>query len=145
MNYPVSAVLEQKEKKEIFSVPPSATVLDAVQLMNREKIGSVLVVHDGTPVGIFTERDVLVRVVAQGRDATTTRVDEVMTGDFVGLRLNATVDEALQVVTAKRCRHLPVIGEGDKVVGRSGPREPHRRTDGLHNRPLSRLSQRVPS
>lgn len=117
MNYPLSAVLESKEKRGLFVVSPSVTVMEAVAVMNREKIGSVLVMEEGALAGIFTERDVLVRVVAAERDAARTRVEEVMTSEIVGVRLKTTVDEAMQIITAKRCRHLPVIDEDERVVG----------------------------
>jgi CBS domain-containing protein len=84
--------------------------------MNRERIGAVLV-HDGERVvGIFTERDVLTRVIDQGRDPAATPVAEVMTSALITVGPATTVAEAMAVVTEKRCRHLPVM-EGDRLVG----------------------------
>lgn len=117
MDYPLSAVLDTKEKKGLFSVKPSSAVIEAVELMNRERIGAVLVMDEDHPVGIFTERDVLARVVATGRDSARTLVESVMTSNLIGVRLTTTVDEAMQVVTSKRCRHLPVTDDGGNVVG----------------------------
>lgn len=117
MQLPLSVILEQKPQNSLFSVPPEATVLEAVQLMNRERIGSVLVCDKGVAVGIFTERDVLVRVVVAGKDPGSTLVSETMTCPFVGVRTSTTVEEAMRIISTKRCRHLPVRGENDKIVG----------------------------
>jgi CBS domain-containing protein len=116
MDQPISVILEHKEKKHLATVPPTATAMEAVQVMNREKIGSVVVMSNGEPVGIFTERDVLVRIVAAGRDASSTLVEEVMTVDLVAVRPSTTVDEVMRIITAKRCRHLPVVRDGG-VIG----------------------------
>ncbi len=117
MDMPLSVILDAKETSNLFSVSPDATVLEAVQLMNREKIGSVLVCGVEGAVGIFTERDVLVRVVAAGRDPATTLVGETMTRPFVAVRTSTTIEEAMRIITTKRCRHLPVRGENDRIVG----------------------------
>jgi CBS domain-containing protein len=101
----------------VETVARDATVCEAVQRMNERRIGSVLVgdsYRPGEPyraVGIFTERDVLVRVVACGLDPKTTRVAQVMTPDPITIAIDATVADAMQLVTEKRCRHLPVIDD----------------------------------
>jgi CBS domain-containing protein len=116
MDYPISAILDTKKTKSLVTISPTATAMEAVNVMNEEKIGSVIVVNDGAPVGIFTERDVLVRIVAAGRDASTTLVEEIMTTELVAVRPSTTVEEAMRIVTTKRCRHLPVMEEG-RLVG----------------------------
>jgi CBS domain-containing protein len=110
MNDPIARVLESKGSS-VETVSPDTTVLVAVQRMNERKIGALLVVEHDRPIGIFTERDVLVRVVAAGRDPKTTRVDEVMTQDPVIVRPDVSVGEAMLVITRRRCRHLPVMDE----------------------------------
>lgn len=117
MQVPLSVILEAKERSEIFSVSPDSTVLEAVQLMNRERIGCLLVGEPRRAVGIFTERDVLVRVVAAGKEPDGVRVSEVMTSPFVAVRATNTVEEAMRVITTKRCRHLPVQAEDDGIIG----------------------------
>ena len=97
----------------IHYVIPEATVLDAVGKMNDERIGALLVCISGEMVGIFTERDVLCRVVAEGRDPTTTRVVDVMTQEVVAVRSTTSVEEAMAVFTEKRFRHLPVVDDGE--------------------------------
>ena len=93
-------------------VIPEATVLDAVKKMNEEHIGAVLVCISGEMVGIFTERDVLCRIVDAGRDPASTRVVDVMTSEVVAVRSTTTVEEAMAVITERRFRHLPVVDDG---------------------------------
>lgn len=110
-NDPVSAILDQKGT-EVKTIPPTATVVEAVRTMNRARIGALVVVEGERPVGIFTERDVLVRVVDEGRDPGATRVADVMTRELVVIRRRTQVVEAMTVMTEKRCRHLPVVEDG---------------------------------
>ncbi len=117
MAIPLSVLLEAKERPALFTVSPDATVLEAVALMNREKIGSVLVCGVDGAIGIFTERDVLVRVVSAGRDPATTLVGQVMTAPFVAVAASTTIEEAMQIITTRRCRHLPVRGEDGRIIG----------------------------
>jgi CBS domain-containing protein len=97
-------------------VSPDTTVLGAVQRMNELRIGALLVTDGGRPIGIFTERDVLVRVVVAGLDPNTTPVNEVMTRNPVVVRSDVTVGQAMMIITERRCRHLPVI-DGPKLRG----------------------------
>ena len=80
--------------------------------MNHHHIGSVLVVDGGKLVGIFTERDVLRRVVGAGLDPHAARVADVMTRDLITIAPETTVEEAMALFTQKRCRHLPVLVDG---------------------------------
>ena len=112
MNDPIARVLDHKGSK-VETVPAETTVLTAVKRMNECKIGALLVTVGGRPVGIFTERDVLVRVVAAGLDPKTTPVNEVMTRNPVIVRSDVTVNDAMMVITERRCRHLPVIDDSD--------------------------------
>lgn len=111
MNDPIARVLESKGSS-VETVSPDTTVLAAVRQMNERKIGALLVTERGRPIGIFTERDVLVRVVAAGLDPVMTPVKEVMTRNPVVVRSEVTVNEAMRVSTGRRCRHLPVIDDG---------------------------------
>lgn len=100
----------------IYCVEPEATVAEAVVLMNQKNIGSVLVMHGAEVTGIFTERDVLTRVVGSGRDPVKTRVHEVMSRKLAVVKPGTTVDEAMRIISEKRFRHLPVM-DGDRVLG----------------------------
>ncbi len=100
----------------IASLGPEATVLEAAELMNTRHIGSVLVIKRGRLAGIFTERDVLRRIVAAQRDPTTTTLDEVMTTPVACAAPHTTLDEIRQVMRDKHIRHVPVV-EGRRVKG----------------------------
>jgi CBS domain-containing protein len=115
METPISSILAQKGG-DVFSVAPEATVTEAVRLMNQRNIGAVAVVHDDRLVGIFTERDVLRRVIDSRLDPDSTPVSHVMTEQLVYATPQMTVGEALVVVNAKACRHLPVL-DGDRLAG----------------------------
>ncbi len=114
MPYTVRDVLAYKGSR-VHTVPPDATVRDAVLRMNEHHIGAVLVV-DSRLLGIFTERDVLARVVAEGRSPETTRVGDVMSSRVTTVREDETLCDVLACMTRERHRHMPVLS-GDRVVG----------------------------
>jgi CBS domain-containing protein len=114
---PLSAVLANKGKGNLtHAVAPSMAVSAAVDLLTQNKVGSVLVMEQGRLIGIFTERDVLRRVVGERRNADRTTVAEVMTRELVVMRPSSTVGDAMKVFSERRIRHLPVL-EGGQVVG----------------------------
>lgn len=102
--------------RQVYTVRKGATVCEAVREMNRKGVGALLVMADERPVGIFTERDVLRRVVDVDRDPELTKVVEVMTPDPVTVPASTRVEEAMAEMTSRRFRHLPVVEAGE-VVG----------------------------
>lgn len=100
----------------VQSVTPETSVADAVRRMNEAGVGSLLVLFDDDLVGIFSERDVLVRVVDALRDPLSTPVEEVMSTRLVTIGPEAMVAEGMRVMTEKRVRHLPVM-EGRTLLG----------------------------
>ena len=111
----VSSLVSEKGR-QLYTVGRSATVSQAVREMNDKGIGALLVM-DGTQVaGIFTERDVLRRVVDADRDPALTKVAAVMTRNPATIALSAHVSEAMSLMTERRFRHLPVMEDG-AVVG----------------------------
>jgi CBS domain-containing protein len=84
--------------------------------MNRLRIGSIVVVENNRLAGIFTERDVLRRVVGTRLDPETVRVADVMTSDLITITPETTVEETMILFAEKRCRHLPVIADG-RLIG----------------------------
>lgn len=88
----------------------------AVSEMNRQRIGSILVKKAGSVCGVFTERDVLTRIVSAERDPQSTLVGEVMTKNFQRICSETSIEDAMQLMTDKRVRHLPVIDDG-RLVG----------------------------
>ena len=115
MNISIATLLERKGGA-LYTVPSSVTVAEAVQEMNRHRVGSVLVMDGAKLAGIFTERDVLTRIVAAQLDPRTTPVAKVMTADVITVLRTTTVQQVMEIFTEKRCRHLPVMDAG-KLVG----------------------------
>lgn len=111
----VSAVLGDKGR-QVYTTDPRATVREAVRQMNDKGVGALLVVEGERTVGIFTERDVLRRIVDEGRNPETVRVTEVMSRDVVTVGPATTVEEVMATMTARRIRHLPVL-EGGELIG----------------------------
>lgn len=101
----------------VISTPPHATVREATRLMNEHGIGSLLVVAGSRLVGIFTERDVLRRVVADARPPDLTAVGEVMTREVVCCPPDSAVEDVAELMRRQRVRHVPVVDEDDAVVG----------------------------
>lgn len=104
------------ERKKLLTAPPDTTVSEAAKRMARRKVGAVMVVEHESLVGIFTERDVVFRVIAQGRDAQTTRLAEVMTTSPQTVDPGKSFGYALLMMHEKGFRHVPVIENG-KVIG----------------------------
>jgi CBS domain-containing protein len=101
----------------IENISPMATAYDAADQMNRHKIGSLVVLADNRLVGIITERDILVRIVARRRDAASTLVEEVMTTEVACCRPHTTLEEARSTLKNRRIRHLPVLDDDDRLCG----------------------------
>jgi CBS domain-containing protein len=115
MNTRIRDILRRKGE-EVYSVGPLATGIDAVNAMNDHHVGSVLVCEGGYPVGVFSERDVLVRVVAAQRDPRQTLVRDVMTTRLHTASPDDTLLDVMRLMTDRRCRHVPVM-EGEILIG----------------------------
>ena len=100
----------------VLSIPPDATVYEALALMARHDVGALVVMEGDRIVGMFSERDYARKVVLQGRSSSNTPVRDIMTAKVVTVRPDDSVDHCMQVVTEHRIRHLPVA-EGDAIVG----------------------------
>jgi CBS domain-containing protein len=112
---PLSQMLVES-RRPVASVRPDTTVTECVRLMNSENIGAVLVMEDDKLIGMFTERDALNKVLADGMDPAGTKVSEVMTKDPYCVDPSTTIEEAMSIVTNRRVRHLPILHNGE-VVG----------------------------
>ncbi|MEY4908345.1 MAG: hypothetical protein RL260_2063 [Pseudomonadota bacterium] len=112
----VAQILLSKPSHAVHTVLPSATVRDAIELMARQRIGSLLIVEGSRILGIFTERDYAHKVEVRGRTSTGTPISEVMTADVMFVTPATTTQECMALMTDKRLRHLPVMDHG-KLVG----------------------------
>ena len=101
---------------DIESIHPDESVFDAIQKLASANIGSLIVIEDDRPVGIFTERDYARSVILKGKSSPTTPVREIMTTRVVYARPEQTVDQCMAVMTEKRIRHLPVMRD-EKLIG----------------------------
>jgi CBS domain-containing protein len=99
------------------TVEPGATVLDAVQAMAEEGVGAVAVVERGQLRGIFTERDLMLRVVLRDRDPQKTCIADVMTSPAETASEETTAEEAFNRMLERHVRHLPVVGEDGRLLG----------------------------
>ncbi len=115
----MSTVKEILDKKgsQVQTIDHDATVLDGALKMNEHRIGALVVLQDGQIVGMFTERDILRRVVGERRDPMTTPISAVMTEAVACCRLDTTVDEARVAMKDRRIRHLPVIDPEGNLLG----------------------------
>ena len=106
----------QKKGSQVWSIGTAATALQGAQLMTEHKIGGLVVIDQGRVAGMFTERDVL-RLVAERRDPANTSVGEVMTEKVVCCSPTTPLEEAKAAMKNHRVRHLPVLGEEDRLLG----------------------------
>ena len=99
-------------REAIHSVGPDAPVIECVRTMTTEKIGALIVIDGENLIGIFTERDVLDKVVAAGLDPVSTKVSEVMTKDPCCAPTTTTVNDAMELVAKQRLQYLPIVENG---------------------------------
>jgi CBS domain-containing protein len=111
METPVSALIERKGSA-VHAVASTITIADAVAEMNKHRIGCILVIDGGRIAGIFTERDVLRRVVGAGVDPKTVRVADVMTKNVHTIPPDTTVEQTMVLFAERQCRHIPVVDCG---------------------------------
>ena len=103
--------------RNIETVAPSSTVQEAAERMKADNIGSLPVCQDSRLVGTLTDRDITIRVTAEGRDARTTFVRDVMTQDVVTVRPQQDVVDAEQLMHDHQVRRLPVVEQDGRLVG----------------------------
>jgi CBS domain-containing protein len=102
--------------RDVRACEPNATVVEAAKVMAQEDVGPIPIVEDGRLVGIVTDRDIVVRVVAEGRDPNATKVSEIASTELVTVSPDDDLDEALKLLAERQIRRLPVV-EGDRLVG----------------------------
>jgi len=108
--------LLDRKGRAIFSVGPEEPVLEAIRLMAEHHVGALLVMNGDELAGIVSERDYARKVILKGRSSADTPVAQIMSSPVITVSLTNSVQECMQLVTAHRLRHLPVV-DGKKVVG----------------------------
>jgi CBS domain-containing protein len=111
----VRSILQAKGR-EVHSVPPEATVYDALKIMAEKNAGALLVIGQGKLLGIISERDYARKGILQGRMSKQTPVSEVMVSPAIVATMDSTVEECMRLTTSNRVRHLAIV-DNDKVVG----------------------------
>lgn len=111
----IKQLLEAKGH-QVWTVAPQNTVFEAIRAMAEREVGALLVVREGKPVGIVSERDYARKVILRGRSSRETQVGDIMTKRLYYARPMMTVEQALALMSAKHVRHLPVIETGE-VLG----------------------------
>ena len=112
----VALVLAGK-RPGVLTVEADEMVLHALGVMDINDVGALLVMSGGKPAGIITERDYARKVVLRGKASITTKVREIMSPKVISVTLEQTVEECMAIMTERRIRHLPVIGQDGAVVG----------------------------
>ena len=109
--------LWQSLERELVSCGAETTVADAAKLMDSTNIGAVLVTRDEKPIGILTDRDIVIRCVAEDLDCQATRVGDVMTAPAVSLTLDAGIFNVVQCMRKNGVRRVPIVDEKGTAVG----------------------------
>lgn len=102
---------------QIYTIRARDSVLQAIQRMNEHKIGALVVTHEDQVVGMFTERDVLQRVIPHDVAPAVMTVDEVMSSEVICVRPDTNIDDASSIMKNRRVRHLPVCDEHGALLG----------------------------
>ena len=102
--------------RQMFHVEPARTVSEVARRMSELSVGAVLVLENGRLCGLFSERDLMTRVVVAGRNPDETLLREVMSTELATIEESATSEEAMELMRRNKCRHLPVTS-GPEVVG----------------------------
>lgn len=112
----IAQVIEGKTGP-VATVEADNTVVSALRVMANRGIGAVLVTDNGALAGIFSERDYARKVVLQGKDSSSTPVRDIMTSKLIHVTPDMTVDQAMQLMSEKRIRHLPVLDSAGELIG----------------------------
>ncbi len=105
------------KNKELASIQPDQTVLDALHLMAKNDVGALLVLEGKHLAGVFSERDYARKMILQGKSSPHTKVRDVMTGKVFYVTLSSTIEECMEIMTEKHVRHLPVLDAQHEVIG----------------------------
>jgi CBS domain-containing protein len=111
-----------KQVRDVMNKKPikldrSTPVVEAARQMRAASVGAVLIADDGRLAGIVTDRDIAVRVVAQGRDPSTTRLADVCSSELTTVSPDDDIDRAIEVMRSKALRRLPVVDSTNQAVG----------------------------
>ncbi len=104
-------------RTEVVTAGPRETVYEVARLMNEENVGSVVITEEGRPVGIVTDRDLVIRAMSRDLDPRTTAIQEIMTRDLVTVREDVGIYDAMGCAKAEGVRRLPIVNVDGELVG----------------------------
>jgi len=107
----------QSKGREVYTIAPQVTVLEALQMMADWDVGALVVVEGDDIAGIFSERDYARKIVLLGKSSRETPVSEIMTADVICVAPQQTADKCMAIMTDRRIRHLPVLGDDGRLAG----------------------------
>ena len=138
----MKVIAEIIEGHPLIHANPSDNVREAARMMTDRNVGAIAVLDSGRLVGIFSERDIMARVVAAGLDPDKTPVSKVMTQELIVADAGDGVGNALQKMYDRKCRHLPVVRSG-KLIGMVSIRDLLQVDDETHRQRASFLNELV--
>jgi CBS domain-containing protein len=109
--------LLRKKGTDVVTIGPQATVFEALQRMADKNIGALLVMENDKLVGVFSERDYARKVILAGRSSKETRVADLMTTNVFFVKPGRTMEDCMVLMSGKHIRHLPVMEDGEKLLG----------------------------
>jgi CBS domain-containing protein len=109
-------IINEKDIKELLTVDPKQSVIDALTIMAKYKIGALIVMNKSKMVGVISERDYAREIILEGKSSKETKVEEIMTKKVLVLSSKDKFEKGLEIMTEKRIRHMPVM-DGKKLLG----------------------------
>jgi len=109
--------LERFCREPVVTIQPTQSVRDAARLMRDRHVGAVLVVDGDRPIGIVTDRDIVMRAIIEGRDPNTTPVRDVMSGSLTVVGSDQKIDDAVVAIRTAGIRRLPIVNAAGKAIG----------------------------
>ena len=109
-------ILNDKDIKELLTIDLKSSVIDALTIMAKFKIGALIVLKEKKLVGIVSERDYAREIILEGRSSKETKVEEIMTKKVLTLSAGDNFEKGLEIMTQKRIRHMPVM-DGKELIG----------------------------
>ena len=109
-------IINEKEIKELLTVDAKKSVIEALTIMAKYRIGALIVTSEAKMVGIISERDYAREIILEGKSSKVTKVEEIMTRKVLTLSAGDKFEKGLEIMTQKRIRHMPVI-DGKQLLG----------------------------
>ena len=132
----------RKKGREVFTIAPEATILDALRMMADHNIGALLVTSGDEVVGIVSERDCIRKVELKGKNVNDTKVREIMTSDVITVDCSQPLEECMSLMIDKNIRHLPVY-DGNELMGLVSVRDVLREVIEVQQMMLSQLERYI--